>query len=115
MWIDTSSTTKAWVTWRPPHAYLHRAELYRGLWEYLRMPPSRADEAEARDYLRQLLEYPYAPLQQDRIQWVRAWLGELPVEEKREKVVGKSTYSLLSVVCYQPPPMVLGVGKLRAG
>ena len=116
MWFQTSPTTKAWVTWRPNNTHLHYADLYRGLWEFVRMPPRREKEARARAYLQTLQEYPGGPqLQRDRIKWVEAWLAALPGEEEMRRVVlGEERYALLSWVCYEPP--VIGCsGKLRAG
>ena len=116
MWIRTSRTSKAWVTWRPTHARLHYAELYRGLWEFLRMPPRRENVERAREYLGILKEYSYSHLQQDRILWVGAWLEALPAEEGRRKAMGEERYALLAWVCYEPPPAVWSSGgRMRAG
>jgi hypothetical protein len=115
MWIVTAFPSKAWVSWRPPQTKLHYVELYRAIWEYLRMPPARELEARARDYLRVLLDWPHTELQRDRILWVRAWIDGIPMEEERRKRVGDATYRLLTVVCYQPPGMGAGLAKLRAG
>ena len=115
MWIQTSRSSKAWVTWVPPNARLHYAELYQGLWEFLRMPPRRESEARAREYLKVLLKYPeYSHLQPDRIRWVRSWLEALPAEEERRKAIGETRYALLTWVCYQPPVVGRGV-RMRAG
>ena len=116
MWIPTSPTSKAWLTWRPRDTNLHYAELYRGLWEFLRMPPRREDEARAREYLRVLMEYPNSHLQQHRIQWVSAWLAALPAEERRRQRLGETQYALLTWVCYETPVVVWRGGrKARAG
>jgi hypothetical protein len=118
MWLETSETTVAWVSWRPPQTTLHYAELYRGIWEFLRMPPRRELEPRAKEYLRKLHEWPYGLLQRDRVAWVEAWLAALPMEERRKEVLGGTTYRMLEVVCYEPPPMRGSwreVGRLRAG
>lgn len=117
MWIPTSATSKAWVTWRPPDQRLHYAELYAGVWEFLRMPPRRESEARAREYLGILQEYPnYSRLQRDRIRWVEAWLQEgMEMEERRRRRLGEEKHALLTWVCYEPPPVVWGVERLRAG
>ena len=114
MWFHTSPTSKAWVTWRPANTRLHYAELYGGLWEFLRMPPRREKEARAKTYLQALQEFPGPPLQRDRIQWVQAWLAALPGEERRRRVLGEEKYALVCWVCYEPPGIVWG-GRLRAG
>ena len=119
MWIPTSPTSKAWITWRPPNqTHLHYDELYRSVWEFLRMPPRRENEARAREYLGILREYPGSHLQQDRIRWVEAWLRGLDMEERRRRRLGEEKYALLTWVCYEPPPAVARGGwgePLRAG
>jgi hypothetical protein len=119
MWFPTSPTSKAWVTWRPRNARLHYAELYRGLWDFLRMPPRRERAERAERYLKVLLENPGSHLQQDRIRWVHAWLEALPNEDARRRRLGEARYALLTWVCYEPPPVVVGWrvvrGKMRAG
>ena len=112
MWIHTSATTMAWVSWRPPQTHLHYNELYRGVWEYLREPPRRDFEAKARKYLLQLRRT--TSLERDRIEWVNEWINQLPVEESRRRFMGEETYALLRVVCYESPKSGSG-GKLRAG
>ena len=114
MWVDTSFPSKAWVSWRPPQTRLHYGELYRSVWEYLRRPPRREFEARAREYLRILLQWTHTDLQRDRILWVRAWIDGIPMEERREKVIGEGPYKLLTVVCYEPH-LGFGVTKFRAG
>lgn len=116
MWINTSSTTRAWVTWRPREGSLHYLDLYRGLWEFVRMPPRREVEARAREYLTTLLMWPHGQLQHDRIRWVSAWLDALPGEDERRLAMGEEHYRMLSLVCYESPTgMRDGCGKLRAG
>ena len=88
MWVNTSATTKAWVTWRPRERSLHYIDLYRGLWEFVRMPPRREVETRAREYLTALLLCPYGQLQHDRIRWV-TWLDALPAEEERRLAMGE--------------------------
>ena len=114
MWINTSPTSKAWVTWRPANTQLHYAALYCALWEFLRMPPQKEKEARATTYLQTLQEYPGPQLQRDRIQWVEAWLAALPGEERRRKVLGEEKYALLCWVCYEPPEISWN-GESRAG
>ncbi len=115
MWFPTSATSKAWVTWRPPNQSLHYNELYRGLWEFLRMPPKRDLEPRAREYLEMLRMYPNSHLQRDRIRWVSAWLEGLGREDRRRRRLGETQYALLTWVCYEPPPVVWGRERGRAG
>ena len=118
MWFRTSTTTQAWVTWRPADRSLHYPELYKGVWEFVRMPPRRETEARGREYLDILKQYPNAPLQRDRIRWVTAWLNALPGEEARRVAMGEKRYWLLTTVCYESPVETWrweGVGQLRAG
>ena len=118
MWFPTSATTKAWVTWRPLQTDLHYAELYRGLWEFVRMPPRRETAERGREYLATLYEWPHGRLQRDRIRWVTAWLNALPAEEQRREAMGEAAFQLLVAVCHEPPVEEWrrrGVGKLRAG
>ena len=115
MWFPTPTTSKAWVTWRPRQQNLHYAELYRGLWEFLRMPPRRENEARATEYLQILMQYPDSHLQRDRIQWVSAWLAALPGEERMRGRLGEERYALLTWTCYESPPVVWGVERMRAG
>jgi hypothetical protein len=92
MWVRVQSTIvsvrQAWVVWRPPQAYLHYPELYGGIYEYLRLPPSHVHMEGAQAYLTALVRNtiadnnsPTARLQQHRIQWVRAWLQALWLED----------------------------------
>jgi hypothetical protein len=111
MWIQTSTTTLAWVSWRPSQIHLHYNELYRGVWEFLREPPRRDFEARAREYLLKLKRN--TALDRDRVEWVKEWIAQLPVEESRRRVMGEETYALLRVVCYDSPGR--SGGKLRAG
>ena len=53
-------------------------------------------------------------LERDRIEWVKEWINQLPVEESRRRFMGEETYALLRVVCYESPKSGSG-GKLRAG
>ena len=114
MWIPTSLHSVAWVSWRPPQTGLHYADLYRGIWEFLRRPPTRELEPRAREYLRALREWPYGSLQQDRILWVQMWLRALPCQERLQTAMGDGAYAMLTAVYYEEPPV--GVGqRLRAG
>ena len=72
------------VTWLPPHEDLHYQALYRGLWDYMRAPPSEANKGRALQYLGDLLSgySPHNWLQRDRIRWTRAWLRELDGEDE---------------------------------
>ena len=117
MWLPTSTTTRAWVTWRPPQASLHYGELYRGLWEFVRKPPRREAEPRGREYLATLCEWPHGRLQCDRIRWVREWLDALPAEEERREIMGEGLFQLMVAVCHEPPVEQWRVGswKLRAG
>ncbi len=118
MWLETSATSIAWVSWRPPQTRLHYTKLYRGLWEFLRMPPKRALEPRAKEYLCSLRKWAsFDSLQQDRIAWVEAWLAALPMEERRKDLLGDTTYRMLEIVVYEPPErrMAGDVGRLRAG
>ena len=117
MWVPTSATTKAWITWRPLRVDLRYTELYRGLWEFVRMPPRRETAERGRAYLATLYEWPHGRLQRDRIRWVTAWLNALPAEEERRELMGEAAFQLLVVVCHEPPveQWRKGVGRLRAG
>lgn len=74
---------RAWVEWTPPQAHLHYPQLYTGICEYLRLPPSAARAQDAERYLATLIacEVPrHAPvytLHMHRIEWTRAWLQAL--------------------------------------
>ena len=72
------------VTWRPRDGSLHYQALYRGIWEYLRAPPSNHRKMDAWRYLAELTSgYKRwaTPLQRDRIRWTRAWLKMLEDED----------------------------------
>lgn len=82
------------------------------------MPPRRECEKRAREYLLCLQAYPYSHLQRDRIRWVEAWLEALPREEMLRRRLGEDKYTLLTWVCYEPPPAVWPRGeaaRMRAG
>ena len=64
----------AMVAWRPLDKDLHYTALYFGIYEYLRAPPCLDFLARAEDYLRSLLQFPHAPMQQHRIRWTRRWI-----------------------------------------
>ena len=71
------------VTWRPPQARLHYTELYSGIYEYLRQPPSNRFRNHAMEYLRDIrrnldVPFPYRHMQQDRIAWILEWIRALP-------------------------------------
>lgn len=72
------------VTWRPPQRYLHYHELYCGIYEYLRAPPSNAWRLPACEYLAAIrrnvnsLSPARMHLQLHRITWVQEWLKALP-------------------------------------
>jgi hypothetical protein len=91
MWVSVPGPPyrQAWVEWIPPQRHLQYPELYIGVWEYLRLPPSHARMDNAREYLASLIantvhpyDSPHARLQRDRIQWVQVWLAALdPVDD----------------------------------
>ena len=66
-------------TWRPPARFLHYQALYRGIYDYLRAPPSHAFHSPALLYLQDLQAsyHPMNILQAHRILWVQAWLSAL--------------------------------------
>ncbi len=57
----------------------HYQELYRGVYEWLRAPPSLAYRARARAFLVELMAcyHPFNMVQGHRIQWTREWLEAL--------------------------------------
>jgi hypothetical protein len=76
------------VTWRPPQPYLHYNELYRGIYEYLRSPPSNRYKTAALRYLDDIIRNNTLPfsanrhyIQNHRILWIREWLRMLPDDE----------------------------------
>ena len=92
-WFQTIASRleprRAWVEWTPPQTHLHYAQLYTGICEYLRLPPSTARARDAERYLADLLACevpPHAPvytLQMHRIEWTRAWLQALWQDDGR--------------------------------
>lgn len=72
------------VTWRPPQTVLHYSELYRGIYEYLRAPPSNDKREAALQYLSDIRANstspvnPYNCIQHHRILWIEEWLKALP-------------------------------------
>ncbi len=87
MWMRMPITVQ--VTWRPPQTYLHYNELYRGIYEYLRSPPSNRYKAAALRYLDDITRnnaYPLSAnrhyIQNHRILWIREWLSMLPDDEE---------------------------------
>jgi hypothetical protein len=72
------------VTWRPPQTFLHYNELYRGIYEYLRAPPSNDKRGVAIQYLNDIRAnntFPSNPwnfIQHHRIIWIEEWLNALP-------------------------------------
>ena len=66
-------------SWLPPQPHLHYQSLYRGIYEWLRAPPSYVYHERAAEYLSALLTcyYPANVLQYHRIQWTTAWLNAL--------------------------------------
>ena len=71
-------------TWLPPQTHLHYQALYRGIYEYLRAPPSPVYHERANAYLVDLIANYHRPsisqahpLQYHRILWTRAWLHAL--------------------------------------
>jgi hypothetical protein len=71
--------TEITPAWRPPARRLHYQALYRGIHDYLLVPPSHAFHSPALLYL-QSLQASYHPsnlLQHHRIHWVQAWLSAL--------------------------------------
>ncbi len=66
-------------TWLPPQTHLHYQGLYRGIYEYLRAPPSFVYQGRAAEYLVSLLTcyHPHDTLQQHRIVWTTAWHNAL--------------------------------------
>ena len=69
------------VAWRPANMSLHYPALYAGIYEYLRDEPCREYLDEAQAYLNELLPYPNALLQRDRIRWVREWIRCVDTDE----------------------------------
>jgi len=73
------------VSWRPPQQYLHYRELYVGIYEYLRAPPSVHHRTAALLYLEAIREnniYPFSMnshyIQNHRILWIQEWLKAMP-------------------------------------
>jgi hypothetical protein len=73
------------VTWRPPQIFLHYDGLYRGIYEYLRAPPSNEKREAALQYLSDIRENnpphplnPYNFIQHHRILWIVEWIKALP-------------------------------------
>jgi hypothetical protein len=74
--------------WKPPHhPYLHYDEFYRGIYEYLREPPSFDHKIAACEYLESLrtnfVMFPEMPALvrvsvEHRIRWILEWLKYLP-------------------------------------
>jgi hypothetical protein len=79
------------VRWRPPQGYLHYQALYRGLHEFLRLPPVYTKLPNAVRYLRKLRAcyHPSNTLQKHRILWTQAWIEALadPDDSDAETVV----------------------------
>lgn len=81
-WVSCGNGTMAFVSWSPRDPLLHYPQLFRGIYEYLRQPPELQYLDRARQYLAELLEYPNAPMQRDRIAWVRDWIAHVPPDER---------------------------------
>jgi hypothetical protein len=81
------------VNWRPPQRFLHYAELYRGIYEFLREPPDQRHVSRVVRYLRALKACYHSSntLQWHRILWTQAWLDALedPENSDAETVVGE--------------------------
>jgi hypothetical protein len=78
--------------WRPAPRYMHYQALYRGIFEYLREPPSHAHHSDALLYLQRLqaCHHPSNVLQTHRIRWVMAWLDALgEPDSDADTVVGE--------------------------
>ena len=82
------------VNWKPASKHLHYQELYRGVYEFLREPPTRRHFARAVRYIRALKKcyHPGNVLQYHRIQWTQAWLDALddPADSGDDTDVGES-------------------------
>lgn len=79
--LHPDGNRRAHVSWWPRDTSLHYPELCCGVWEYLRQPPCAGRLAEAREYLAELQEYSFMPMQPHRIAWTRAWIDEAVVME----------------------------------
>lgn len=73
MWVRHGDR-RAYVVWWPRNARLHYAALCCGIIECVREDPCVDSLASAARYLHVLREYPHAPMQQDRIEWVAEWI-----------------------------------------
>lgn len=106
-----STTTNLYpvqVTWRPPQQYLQYNELYRGIPEYLRAPPTGNYREAAMIYLGDIHRNNHLPMkanphyiQNHRILWIREWLQALPDDASEcsdtDTVVGDREPSLEEV------------------
>lgn len=77
-WFQIDDHSVAFVSWWPKNRSLHYPKLYRGIYEYLREPPEIKHLDRAKKYLSELLDYPYAPMQRDRIAWTEEWIANVP-------------------------------------
>ena len=76
-WISCGNGTVAYVSWYPKDPLLHYPQLFRGIYEFVRQPPDIEYLDRAEQYLSLLLLCPDAPMQRDRIAWVRDWIAHV--------------------------------------
>jgi hypothetical protein len=84
--------------WKPQARYMHYQELYRGVYEYLREPPSHAHHSDALLYLQRLqaCHHHSNALHTHRIRWAQAWLDALgEPDSDADTVVGEQEPDLI--------------------